>query len=62
MSEDHDGFLDLCERFAARGVHLKPGNVRDDMIKHLLDTLEEQAVTIRGLEDGYRKLRADLGD
>lgn len=61
MAEDHDPWLDLCERFAARGVDLKPGNMKVDMIRHLLDTAEEQAVTIRGLEEGYRKLRNDLG-
>lgn len=62
MSEDgHDPYLDLCERFAARGVDLKPGNMQLDMIKHLLDTLEEQAVTIRGLENALLKRDAPPG-
>lgn len=57
MSDDHDGFLDLCERFAARGVQLKHGNIREDMLKHLLDIVEEQDMRLRGLEDAVRKLR-----
>lgn len=61
MSDDHDPWLDLCERFAARGVDLKPGNIQRDMLKHLLDTAEEQDVRLRGLEDKMLKLRADLG-
>jgi hypothetical protein len=52
---DHDPYLDLMERFAARGVDLKPGNVQLDMIKHLLDIVEEQDVRIRGLEDALRR-------
>lgn len=55
VSDDHDGFLDLCERFAARGVDLKPGNMQIDMIKHLLDVVEEQDVRIRAVEDASRK-------
>ena len=52
---DHDGFLDLLERFAARGVDLKPGNTGLDMIRHLLDVVEEYDVRIRGLEDALRR-------
>lgn len=59
MSDDHDPFLDLLERFAARGVDLKPGNTTLDMIRHLLDLVEEQDVRIRGLEDGYRRLKGE---
>lgn len=62
MSEDHDPFLDLCERFAARGVQLKTGNISNDMIKHLLDSQEETEFTVKALEDKMRKLRADLGE
>lgn len=56
MSEDHDPWLDLCERFAARGVQLRFGNLQQDMIKHLLDSLEEAEVTLKGVEDRLRKL------
>lgn len=59
MSDGHDQFLDLLERFAARGVDLKPGNTTLDMIRHLLDVVEEQDVRIRGLEDGYRRLKGE---
>lgn len=61
MAEDHDPWLDLCERFAARGVTLKTGNMKVDMIKHLLDSQEEAEVRLRGLEDKMLKMRADLG-
>lgn len=57
---DYDPFLDLCERFAARGVQLKQGNIQQDMLKHLLDTVEEQDVRIRGLEDAVRRLKGEL--
>lgn len=57
MSDDFDPFLELAERFAARGVNLKTGNFTQDMVKHLLDVVEEQDVRIRGLEDAVRKLR-----
>lgn len=56
MAEDHDPFLDLCERFAARGVQLKQGNIQQDMLKHLLDSLEELEVNLKGVEDRLRKL------
>ena len=62
MSDDHDPFLDLCERFAARGVQLKTGNIANDMIKDLLDSQEETEVTVKALEDKLRKLRSDLGE
>lgn len=55
MTDDHDGFLDLCERFAARGVNLKPGNMTQDMIRHLLDVFEELDVRVRGVEDALRR-------
>lgn len=56
---DHDPFLDLLERFAARGVDLKAGNTQLDMIKHLLDVVEEQDVRIRALEEGHRRLKGE---
>ena len=59
MSDDHDPFLDLCERFAARGVQLKQGNIREDMLKHLLDSLEEVEANVRGVADRVRKLLAE---
>lgn len=59
MSDHQDPFLDLCERFAVRGVTLKVGNTMQDMVKHLLDTVEEQDVRIRGLEDGLRRLKGE---
>jgi hypothetical protein len=62
MSDDHDPFLDLLERFAARGVTLRHGNTTQDMIRHLLDVVEEQDVRLRGLEDKMVKLRKDLGE
>ena len=61
MSEDgHDPWLDLCERFVARGVNLPVGSMQREMTRHLLDMLEEQDVRLRGMEDGYRKLKARL--
>lgn len=45
MSEHGDSFLDLCERFTARGANIRGGSIHIDMIKHLLDSVEalEQA-------------------
>lgn len=61
MSQDQqDKWLDLIERFAARGAEVSVGNLMPCFVKHLLDTVEEQAVTIRGLEEGYRKLNTRL--
>lgn len=61
MSTDNqDPHLELIERFAARGAEIRVGNLNPCMIRHLLDTIEEQAVTIRGLEEGYRKLNTRL--
>lgn len=37
---EEDRWLALCERFAARGVALRSGNVREDMIEHLLNCVE----------------------
>ena len=64
MSADahNDRWLDLIERFAARGAHVSVGNLQRDFIAHLLDTIEEQDVRLRGLEDKMVKLRKDLGD
>lgn len=63
MPDAHnDRWLDLVERFAARGAEVRIGNMQPDMIRHLLDTVEEQAVTIRGLEDKLLRLRKDKGD
>lgn len=62
MSDDQDRFLELLERFAARGVDLRAGNTTLDMIKHLLDSQEETEVTLKGVEDKLRRLRTDLGD
>ena len=54
----NDKWLDLIERFVARGAQISVGNLAPCMIRHLLDTVEEQDVRIRGIEDGYRKLKA----
>ena len=63
VSLDHqDKWLDLIERFAARGARVSVGNLNRDMIAHLLDVIEDQEVRIRGLEDKLVKLRKDLGD
>ena len=36
MNEDHfDPWLDLVERFAARGAEIRVGNLNPCMIKHL---------------------------
>lgn len=62
MSEDgYDPWLDLVERLAARGANIKIGNLQQDMIKHLLDTVEEQDVRIRGLEDALRRRDGGTG-
>lgn len=56
MTSDHyDPWLDLVERFAARGAEIKVGNLQPCMIRHLLDTVEEQDSRIRGLEDALRR-------
>lgn len=61
MSEDNqDKWLDLVERFAARGAEVTPGNLMPCFVKHLLDVVEEQDVRIRGLEDGHRRLQERL--
>lgn len=52
----NDKWLDLIERFAARGAEVSVGNLMPCFVRHLLDTVEEQDVRIRGLEDGYRRL------
>lgn len=54
-----DPWQDLCERFAARGVELRPGNMQQDMLKHLLDSVEEAEFTLKGVEDRLRKLSAE---
>jgi hypothetical protein len=57
MADAHnDRWLDLIERFAARGADIRVGDLQPGMIRHLLDTVEEQDVRIRGLEDGHRRL------
>jgi len=62
VSEDgYDPWLDLVERLAARGANIKIGNLQQDMIKHLLDTVEEQDVRIRGLEDALRRRDGGTG-
>lgn len=60
--ESGDPYLDLIERFTARGARISVGNITPGMLKHLLDTVEEQDVRIRGLEDKLLKLRKELGD
>lgn len=63
MNEDHfDPWLDLVERFAARGAEIRVGNLNPCMIKHLLDSQEETEVTVRALEDKLLRLRKDLGE
>lgn len=62
MADAHnDRWLDLMERFASRGVSLRPGNIEQDMLKHLLDSLEELEVNVRGVEDRLRKRESDGG-
>lgn len=58
----NDRWLDLVSRFAARGAHVSVGDMQRSFVTHLLDTLEEQEVRLRGLEDKMLKLRKDLGD
>lgn len=64
MSADahNDRWLDLIERFTARGATLRPGNIEQDMMKHVLDSVEETETTLRAVEDKLRKLRTDLGE
>lgn len=57
----NDRWLDLIERFAARGARVSVGNLQQGFITHLLDVVEEQDVRIRGLEDAVRKLREPSG-
>lgn len=53
----NDRWLDLMQRFAARGVTLRPGNIQQDMLAHLLDSVEEAEATLKGVEDAVRRLR-----
>lgn len=62
MSDHYDPWLDLVERFAARGADIRVGSMQPSMIRHLLDTVEEQDVRLRGIEDKLISLRKDLGD
>lgn len=62
LTPQPDKWLELIERFAARGARVSIGNMNRDMITHLLDCVEEQDVRLRGLEDKMLKLRKDLGD
>lgn len=55
-----DRWLDLIERFAARGARISVGNLSQCMIAHLLDVVEEQEVRIKALEDGNRRLSERL--
>lgn len=55
----NDRWLDLIERFAARGARVSVGNLQQGFITHLLDTIEEQDVRIRGLEDALLKRRSE---
>jgi len=57
-----DRWLDLIERFAGRGAHISIANMREDMIRHLLDTVEEQQVQIDTVKADIARLRKDLGD
>lgn len=60
MSESQDRWLELIERFAARGAHVSVGNMQQSFATHLLDVVEEQDVRIRGLEDGHKRLSKRL--
>jgi len=62
MNESGDRFLELVERFQARGAQLRMGDMTPGMLKHLLDSVEEIEVTVKALEDKMRKLRTELGD
>ena len=60
--ESEDRWLDLCTRFTGRGVHLRAGNIQQDMIEHLLSSVEELEQNLKGAEMKLLKLRKDLGD
>ena len=62
MSADahNDRWLDLVERFAARGAQVRVGDLQRSFITHLLDVVEEQDVRIRALEDGHKRLSDKL--
>lgn len=62
MTDNQDPYLELIERFAARGAEIRVGNLNPCMIKHLLDSQEETEVTVRALEDKLLRLRKDLGE
>ena len=38
--EQPDRWTDLLERFAARGAYVRVGSITQDMIEHLLNSLE----------------------
>lgn len=60
--ESDDRFLDLLTRFAGRGVNLRPGNTTNDMIEHLLNSLEELEQNLKGVEMKLLKMRKDNGE
>lgn len=51
----NDRWLDLVGRFEARGAQLRIGSAEQDMLKHLLDSVEEIEVTLRAVEDRLRR-------
>lgn len=58
MADEHfpdDPYFDLVARFVARGATVRPGNQTQDMLKHLLDSLEEAESRTRGVEDALRR-------
>lgn len=57
--EHQDRWLDLIERFAARGARVSIGNMTRDMITHLLDVAEEQAVQIDALKADVARLQRE---
>lgn len=61
MADLHnDRWLDMIERFAARGAEVRVGDLVPGFIRHLLDTVEEQEVTIKALMDKQRSQDARL--
>lgn len=60
--ESDDRFLDLLTRFAGRGVNLRSGNTTNDMIEHMLNSIEELEQNLKGVEMKLLKMRKDNGE
>ncbi len=57
--EHEDDWIDLIRRFQGRGGNPRPGNFQVDMIRHLLNALEEVETRLKTAEERLAKMRKD---